>query len=309
MTEAHSCWRRFSWAPILAAACLWISAKLGMSAQAGAVLSGTVSQPADASASLPAFEVVSIKPSKADGTTIGVRLAQDGISISGMPLHMMLREAFGVSNDRLVGEPGWMNSARFDIEAKVAAEDAPKLKALTLQQRWAMLLPVFEDRFGLKLHHESKELTQYVLVIAKGGLKMKEATPGDAYPNGLKGPDGKGGGAGMMRMAPGELIGQSIPLANLVRQLSFQFGNTIVDKTGLTGKYDFDLKWAPDEASVPMFKFPEGAQAGSDNPTPPVNSGPSIFTALQEQLGLKLEAQKEPADVIVIDHIELPSPN
>jgi uncharacterized protein (TIGR03435 family) len=309
MIEAGSRSRRFSWAPMLAAACLWIFAELGASAQTGPVLSGTVSQPAAPAVSLPAFDVVSIKPSKADSTMIGVRIAQDGIFISGMPLHMMLREAFGVSNDRLVGEPGWMNSGRFDVDAKVAAEDVPKLKALTLQQCWAMLLPVFEDRLALKFHHETKELSEYVLVIAKGGLKMKEAASGDAYPNGLKGPDGRGGGGGMMRMAPGELIGQGVPIATLVRQLSFQFGSTIVDKTDLAGKYDFDLKWTPDETAGPMFISPHGSPPEADSPAPPPTSGPSLFTALQEQLGLKLEAHKEPADVIVIDHIEPPSPN
>ena len=262
-----------------------------------------------AKAQLPAFEVVSIKPDKSGSMGMRIMFTSDGMSISGFPAHMLLREALGVSNNQLEGEPGWMNTDRFDIEAKVAAEDVPRLKAFKPPERWAMLLPVFEDRFGLKFHHETKDLTQYVLVIAKGGLKMKEATPGDTYANGLKGPDGKGGGAGTMRMAPGEITVQGLPVSDLVRQLSFQFGASVVDKTGLTGKYDFDLKWTPDEMEGSMLKAPDGGQPGAENPAPPTTTGPSLFTALEEQLGLKLESHKEPADVIVVDHIEQPSPN
>jgi uncharacterized protein (TIGR03435 family) len=262
----------------------------------------------DASSPLPAFEVVAVKPDKTGGMMSRIQMTPDGVTVTGVPLHMLLREAFGVSNDRLVGEPGWMTSDRFDIDAKVAPEDAAKLKALTGPQRWAMFIPVFEDRFGLKFHHETRNLTQYVLVVAKGGLKMKEAQTGDAYPNGVHLPDG-GGGAGLMRMQPGELTGQGVPIENLVRSLSVVLGSTIVDQTGLTGKYDFDLKWTPEVGSGMPAGPSDGGPAGAGNPPVADTSGPSLFTALEEQLGLKLEAKKVPTDVIVIDHIEQPSPN
>lgn len=262
-----------------------------------------------ASSALPVFEVVSIKPNKTGSMTMHVMFTPDGISVSGMALHMLLREALNISDNQLIGEPGWVNNDRFDIEAKVAAEDVPKLKALTPTDRWAMLLPVFKDRFALSFHHETKDLTQYELVVDKGGSKMKEALPGDSYTDGLKGPSGTAGGAGMMRVQPGELIGQGIPLENLVRFLSFQFHSSVTDKTGLTGKYDIDLKWTPDETDGSMMRPPNGSQPGDGNPTPPTNPGPSIFTALEEQLGLKLEAHKEPGDAVLIDHIEQPSPN
>jgi bla regulator protein blaR1 len=282
---------------------------LAASAQAAAVAQAPAAVPGqDASAALPAFEVVSIKPDKSGSRMLQVTLTSDGISVSGFPAHMLLREALGVSDDQLLGEPGWLNSEHFNIEAKVAAEDLPRLKALTPTQRWAMLLPVFEDRFALKFHHESKVLTQYALVVARSGLKMKEATLGETYPNGLKSPDGKSG-ANMMRMQPGEVMGQGVPIASLTRYLSFQFHTQVIDKTGLVGKYDFDLKWAPDEMAVTMPRSPDGSGPGSGDPAPPAAAGPSIFTALEEQLGLKLEARKEPTDVIVIDHIEQPSPN
>jgi uncharacterized protein (TIGR03435 family) len=265
-------------------------------------------QAGNASALLPAFEVVSIKPNRSDGMMSRVMMTPDGLSVSGVPAQMLLREAFGVSMDRLVGAPGWMNSDRFDIEAKVAAEDVPRLRALTPQQRMEMFVPVFEDRFGLKFHHETRDLIQYVLVIAKGGAKLNEAKEGETYANGLKGPDGAAH-AGMMRMGRGEMTGQGVALQALAGQLSFQLGGTVIDKTGLTGKYDFDLKWTPDETSGPMVRPPESTQPNSDNAAQPAISAPSIFTALQEQLGLKIESHKEPADVIVIDHIEQPSPN
>jgi uncharacterized protein (TIGR03435 family) len=309
-----------AWCPALVAALLLVLPSFGQaqpaaqnpSPAATASASAPQATPAapgkDASAALPAFEVVSIKPNKSGSMMMRIMATPDGTSISGLTVHMMLREAFGISDDQLQGEPGWLDSDRFDIEAKVAPDDVPKYEALKPNQRWAMLLSVFEDRFALKFHHETKDLTQYVLVVAKGGLKMKEAAPGETYPNGPKTPDGKPGGAGMMRMGPGEFTAQAIPISGLVRSLSFQLHSTVLDRTGLTGKYDIDLTWAPDE-SEGMMRPPDGGTPGTGNPAPPSTTGPSIFTALEEQLGLKLEAHKEPGDVIVIDHIEQPSAN
>jgi uncharacterized protein (TIGR03435 family) len=257
---------------------------------------------------LPAFEVVSVKPNKSDSMQMRIAMTPDGISMSGVVLHMMLREAFGVSNDRIIGEPGWVNSARFDIEAKVAAEDVPALKDLRPAQWFAMMLPVFQERFGLKFHHETRDLTVYTLMVAKGGLKVKEADPNNTYANGFH-PPGGGNGAGIMRMMPGEFIGQGIAIAGLVRQLSMVIGATVVDKTGLTGKYDIDLKWEPDEGAGAMMRGPVGGGPPPADAPAAEGTGPSVFTAVQEQLGLKLEPQKTPVDVIVIDHIEQPTEN
>jgi uncharacterized protein (TIGR03435 family) len=273
--------------------------------QAPGAAAGTGSDPAKA---LPAFEVVSVKPNKSDSMGMRIAMTPDGISLSGVPLHMMLREAFGVSNDRIVAEPGWANTARFDIEARVAAADLPALKDLKPAQWFAMLLPVLQERFGLKFHRETRDLTVYALVIGKGGVKMKEADPNDTYANGFRPPNGASG-AGMMRMSPGEFLGQGIPVANLVRQLSLVIGSTVVDNTGLAGKYDIDLKWEPDEGSGLMMRTPVGGGPPPTDAPPAEGTGPSIFTAVQEQLGLKLESRKEPVDVIVIDHIDQPSEN
>jgi len=293
----------------LLAAGFLILAPCALSAQAAAPAATAAPPAKDASAAPLAFEVVSIKPDKSGGMTMTMRfmLPPDGITVTNLPLFDLMRQAFGVSEDRLLGAPGWTDTERFDIEAKVAPEDAPKLKDLKTAERLAMLVPVFEDRFGLKFHHETRNLTQYVLVIAKGGLKMKEAAPGETYPNGMHPPSG-GSGAGMMRMQPGELSAQAVSMQILVRQLSFNLGSTVVDQTGLTGKYDFDLKWTPEVSSGITAGPSESGQPGG-NPPSSDNTGPSLFTALEEQLGLKLEAKKAPADVIVIDHIEQPSPN
>ena len=297
---------------ILAVLPVWLCLPLAVAAQVAASPAAG-GQPAaaagqDAAAQLPAFEVVSIKPDKSGAMMMRVMFTSDGISITNLPVHMLLREAFGVSDNQLIGEPGWLNSAHFDIEAKVAAEDVPKLKALKPAEHWAMLLPVFADRFGLKYHHEKRDLTQYVLVVARGGPKLKEAAPGETYTNGLTGPDGKSSG-GMVRMMPGNFIGQGTHLDTLVHFLSFQFHSPVTDKTGLTGLYDIDLKWTPDEMGNGMMRPPDGGQPEGQNPAPASTTGPSLFTALEEQLGLKLEAHKEPGDAIVIDHIEQPSPN
>jgi uncharacterized protein (TIGR03435 family) len=107
----------------------------------------------------------------------------------------------------------------------------------------------------------------------------------------------------------GSVTGQGIPIENLTRLLSRQLGRTVVDKTGLTGKYDFTVKWTPDESQGAMFKGPGSGPPGSASKPPPDSSGPSIFTAIQEQLGLKLESQKGPVEILVIDHVEKPSEN
>jgi bla regulator protein blaR1 len=295
-------------AVLLASVVCLFPALSGAPAQDGVANAHAVTQAAGAPVDLPRFEVASIKPNKSGSMMIRMQFTPDGVSITGLPLHMLLRQTFGISNDRLLGEPGWTSTARYDIQAKVDAADAPKLEHLTFQQKWKMMQPLMEERFAMKFHHEIRRLTVYALVVAKDGPRLKEAVPGDTYPNGFKGPDGKSGGG--MRFGAGDLTAQAIPIPSLVQQLSFQLGATVVDKTNLTGKYDFTLHWSPDEQSGAMMPLPPGAAPpGSGPPPPKENPGPSLFTALQEQLGLKLEAQKEPVDVIVIDHIEPPTPN
>jgi uncharacterized protein (TIGR03435 family) len=178
-----------------------------------------------------------------------------------------------------------------------------------------MLQALLADRFKLTLHRETKQLGVYVLVIAKNGPKLEEAKPGNAYLNGFI-DNGEPLGAGVFKLGryvggSGELISQGLSMATLVRLLSEEILNrSVLDNTGLTGNYDFTLQWRiADESQGPMFKEVGDHQQVTGRTPPPEYSGPSFFTAIQEQLGLKLEPAKGPVDIIVIEHIEQPSEN
>jgi uncharacterized protein (TIGR03435 family) len=262
-------------------------------------------QPDDTAAKLPAFEVASIKPNKSGEMRMGIRFKPDGITMEGVTPQLILTQAFHVEDDRIVGAPSWVQSDRFDIEAKVAPEDAPKLDKLKPVQRMEMLQPLLEDRFSLKFHHETREMPVYVLEVAKGGSKLKQAEP--------EGADGNGGRSmPKMMMWIGNLKANGAQMDMLVRGLSGQVGRTIIDKTGLTGKYDFNLHFTPENmppSGPGPGPGPDGGHSGGDAPPPTDTTGPDIFTAVQEQLGLKLVPEKGPVDVVVIDHIDRPSPN
>jgi uncharacterized protein (TIGR03435 family) len=253
-------------------------------------------------ARIPEFDVVSIKPNKSGSGMFRSMTIPDGIRAENAPLIMLIRQAYGLfnSNDDLISRiPDWAKSDRFDIEAKVAGADVDDLKKLTRDQRGQMLQALLEDRFKLKAHRETMERPIYSLVVAKGGAKLKPATEGDTYPNGIKGPDGAAHG-GMIRMGRTQFTVQAIAIADLLSSLTQITGRTVLDKTGLTGKYDISLEWTLDDATLVA---PDGSRLDVSA------SGPNIFTAIQEQLGLKLEAGKGPVEGLVIDRLEKPSEN
>jgi bla regulator protein BlaR1 len=274
---------------------------------------------------LPKYEIATVKPSSEQDGQIRMMMTPDGAELNGVQVQMLLQQAFGVERDRIIGAPDWARSKRFDISAKVAPEVAPKLDNLKMEQRRAMLLPLLEERFALKYHHESRELPMYSLVVAKGGPKLKISTaPVTAPPGASGGPNGPGapdgpagasrlsrehpGGPGMMRMSPGAIEANGGGMPFLAHALSALVGRSVVDKTGLTGNYDFSLNWTPDEGSMPrMGPTAGGPPPQGDAPTDP--NGPTLFTALEGQLGLKLQSEKGKVDVIVIDHIDLPTEN
>ena len=243
---------------------------------------------------------------------VRLMFSPDGLSATNGTLEMLINAAYGVDNIQISGAPSWVNSERYDLEAKMDSSTADELRKLNEDERMVerrhMLQALLADRFKLMIHRETKELPIYALVVAKDGPKFQEAKPGDTYPNGIKGPDGQTH-AGMMFMGREGLTAQGIPISNLVRHLTRQLGRTVVDKTGLTGKYDFTLKWTPDESQGAMFKGTEGGQPGTGGPTTAESSGPSIFTVIQEQLGLKLKSTRMLMDFLVIDHVERPSEN
>jgi uncharacterized protein (TIGR03435 family) len=274
---------------------------------------------ADASPDLPRYDVATIKPSKDTDGRRAFLFTPDGISISGLPVQMLLTEGFHVEEDHIVGAPGWVKTNRYDVQAKVSPDDAPRLDKLKFDDRRSMLLPLLVERFNLKYHHETREMTSYTLLVEKGGPKMKasevQPPPPDAKPPD-SGANPKPGEPGAERpqqrrmlryMGRGHLEAEGSDTRMLARVLSQQLGRTVIDKTGLTGSYDYTLQWTPDDASPPMPGGADGGAPHNDSGTDAV--GPSLFTAVREQLGLKLESTRGMSDVIVVDHIDLPSEN
>lgn len=189
-----------------------------------------------------------------------------------------------------------------DINAKIDPATVAKLKELSEDQRSfarrRMLHSLLADRFQLRVHRDTKELPVFALLVAEDGPKLNEATPGNTYSDGIKLPDGRPAGPGMMTGGPlagavSSLTAQAVSMATLVRRLSWQSGRTVLDMTGLRGNYDFTLHRKPDSSSA------SGA-SGAD---------PSIFAAIQQELGLKLELQKAILEVLVIGHAEQPKEN
>jgi bla regulator protein BlaR1 len=264
----------------------------------------------DANSTAHVYDVASIKPNKSGDDMVRMMSEPDGLTATGATLDLLIQNAYGVRDSQILGAPSWFRSERYDIAAKMDGSTAEELRKLSEDQRKVerdrMLQALLSDRFQLRFHSDTKELPVYALVITKNGPKLRQAKPDDTYPNGFKGPEDRPtGGAGMMLMqlGGGQITGQGVPLADLVKQLSQQLKRTVQDKTGLMGKYDFTLRWTPDESQGPP------GPARIDNTPPPGDSGPSIFTAIQEQLGLKLESQTGPVEILVIDHVEKPSEN
>jgi bla regulator protein BlaR1 len=262
-------------------------------------------QSAGTSATAPAYNITSMKIDKSEGekTFLKVSVSPEGLTIAGTTLQSLIEEAYGVQPNQISStQQGLLGSERFDIDGTTDKSMADELQSLNPDQRLAanqrMLQQLLADKFKLLVHSEAKVLPQYALTIAGGGSKLSKATPGDTYSNGIKDPLGHTGGGLMFAMGEGgSVAGQGVPIASLVRLLSRQLGRTVVDQTGLTGNFDFTLKWASDEST----RGPDG--------TPSPATLNSILTAVQEQLGLKLESQNGPVQILVIDHVEVPSEN
>ena len=318
-----------------ATALMILVAPLGFGLLRGQAPSATTASPqlSVSSTDLPKFEVATFKPNTSSENMHMIMMRPDGASFRGIEVQTLLQFALGVEPDRIVGAPKWVQSNRYDVEAKVAPEDAPKMDKLKAEQRREMLLPLLEERLNLKYHHETRELPMYTLVVAKGGPKLTESKPGEPIPfsdghtattpggamplpggpGAIAKPDGspRAGnrpviGEGM-RINPGGIEAHGGSITFLSHALSRILARTVIDKTGLTGNYDFTLNWTPDESMRNFMGGPGGGPANGD--APPDAGGPSLFTALEEQLGLKLESQKGTVDVIVIDHIDAPSEN
>jgi uncharacterized protein (TIGR03435 family) len=249
-------------------------------------------------AKLPAFDVISVKTNNSAAHQMMMNFTPDGIRVTNVPIEFILRDAFGINGDQLINTPGWAKSVAYDIEAKVAPDDVPALKNLNREQRDAMMLNILADRFKLAYHRETRTLPEYALVTSKSGSKLQEFKP-------TTDENGKPRGNRMM-MSGSSLTADGIDMASFTRMLANRIGRPIVDKTGLTAKYSFKLEWAnePHDGEGPGGP-PHDAGPGVSSAS--ADTGPSIFTALQEQLGLKLDSEKGPVEVIVIDHLEQPA--
>jgi uncharacterized protein (TIGR03435 family) len=219
------------------------------------------------------FEVASVKPSGPNDQLM-YRLQPGGRYIANAnTLKNLVANAYGVPLYRITGGPGWGDSDRFNIEAKVGIQLKPWPDSNT--QLSQMVQSLVEERFKVTVHRETRQETIYELVVAKGGSKLKAAGESESPGFGVE---------------PGRVHSMAVPLEYLAGNLSQVLERSVVDKTGLSGKFDYTLTYAPDTAT-------------------PGDDGPSLFTALEQQLGLKLESTKGPVEFLVIDHAEKPDAN
>jgi uncharacterized protein (TIGR03435 family) len=221
------------------------------------------------------FEVASIRPSNADIGSSGIKTGHGRLEAQNVTVKRCIIGAYGVGPHQISGGPAWFATERFDISAKA---DQPVGDALLM----ILLQKLLEERFHLAIHHETKQMPALVVEIGRNGPKMEKATAGEA------GTNTSGNNAGVT------IDAHNTSMDLFAKVLSREMDFPVVNKTGLEGVFNFKLSWARENAAPE----PDGAPEGS-----------SIFTAVQEQLGLNLSSQKAPVDLLVIDHLELPSPN
>jgi uncharacterized protein (TIGR03435 family) len=231
--------------------------------------------PADAH---PAFEVAAIKPS--DPNDPSDRLHTDGrhVLIENQSVDKLIQFAYGIQKSQLAGGPAWAGTDRYDINGVADVEGEPNTK-----QFQGMIQKLLAERFGLVFHREQRELAVYAITVAKGGPKLTKSARDS---NGQMDESGSGSGTAL------SMKFTNTSMADFGMIMQFVMDRPMVDQTGLTGKYDFVLRYTYDETRA----------------TDP-NAPPGLFTAVQEQLGLKLEAVKAPTEVLVVDKVERPSAN
>jgi uncharacterized protein (TIGR03435 family) len=223
------------------------------------------------------FDVASVKPANSGRPGMSIQTETGRFKAINATVSFLIQYAYGIKDFQLSGGPGWMDSDKFDIDATGEKADD--------RQFPQMMRSLLTDRFQLKFHRDTRTLPVFDLVVTKDGPKFKHATDTEVA--------GTRGGGGQITVSKGTL-------ANLASLLSNILGRKVIDKTGLAGDYDMTLKWTPDDYQPPPLK---------PNGPPPDPNSPSIFTAVQEQLGLKLESSKGPVEVIVVDSVQKPSEN
>jgi len=282
-------------------------AAAGVAAVAAPILIGLLNASRVRAQSEPpglAFEVASIKPSDPNANRVSLGfMPGGGLNVIGGNLRMLISFAYDIPcgkncNGRILGGPAWIDSATFDIIAKAPPSASPPVTDLTQvsaaqrkvinDQVRARLRALLADRFQLAVRRETREMPVYELVVVKSGSKLKPSSRTD-------GNSTSSGGRG-------QLICENVTIPHFLVNLTGAAGRPVIDRTGLTGRYDFTLEYAPESLG--------GGGKGPGDSSPPADiSGPSIFTALQEQLGLKLETARGPVEVIVIERAEKPTEN
>jgi uncharacterized protein (TIGR03435 family) len=235
---------------------------------ANATPSRAQSEADNATATAPLFKAVSIRPSKSRIVGGDTKVGPDELSAPNAALQGLIRHAYDVQDDQIIGAPSWLNSKRYDIEAKtdypVTGEDPGRLLESGLLSKY----------FKLAVHRETRLIPAYELVVADDGPKLRESDSSQAD-SALR----------VIQVESGRITGREVPIATLAKILSDQLGRPVVDSTKLSAHYDVTLQW----------------------PAAPESSDPAILTAIQEQLGLKLVPQLMPKEFLVIDHVEKPS--
>jgi len=227
-------------------------------------------------------------------------------------LQELLKLAYGVQASQISGGPDWLATALFNVGAKLDESTVAELKKLSPEQqkmeRDLMFQNLLADQFKVTLHRESRLLPAQVLVIAKNGPKIQPAKSGDTYPNGIKGPDGLPAGPHKFDFGPDGVIVQALPMSFVANNLAMHLGQPVVDRTGLTGDYDFTLRFSPRGATTV-----HNEQTGAKETTMPVTSisahNAALLSAVEEQLGLKLDLQTVPLPVLIVDRAEKPATN
>jgi uncharacterized protein (TIGR03435 family) len=267
----------------------------------------------------PSFEVAAVKANKSGAPMIRFGMQPGGrFTAENAPVRELLRFAFQIQPYQIEGAPGWVTSDRFDVTAKAEGDVAPTTPGQAGPIQF-MMRGLLAERFGLIYHIETKEAPVFALTLAhadgKLGPKLTQSTADCAALFGRRGggpggapPPPPGFGEKMqcgMRIGPGTIAAGATPVSQLANFLSQQLGRTVLDKTGLTGNYDFEVTYTPDQPpNLNGGPLPPGVQL------PPIDpNGPSLSTAIQEQLGLKLDSQRGPVTTFVIDKISQPTPD
>ena len=234
--------------------------------------------------SAQSLEVATIKLTDPAFPGILVQFPGGTLSLRGFTVKDIISYAYNLDNRQVIGVPKPLESERYDVVGKAEK----RLTPADQDEARRMLQALLSDRFQLQFHRETREMPVYVLTVAKGGPRMKPRTEGD------------GGAAPSMLFRGANVPGRNVPVSSLAEGLQkLVLDRPIIDKTGLTGNFDFDLSWQPDDAQF-------GGRGGL---LPKDPDKPDIFTAMQEQLGLKLNAQNGEASVVVVDKVEKPSEN